>query len=487
MRKTLFVLLSILLFYSSPIRAVDFQPYQVPGQDIIVRPESERPFKRVVIGLEPNKTSYFMLPKTDEFDVKATNEQIEYLRRQVYWLNYELTHGQIFRHMPDYTHFFVAIPDPKYVHESPGNEQEEFIDYLKTRARWNDKKIKDRVSFCKIPMTLVYPQDMAEPVGTDSKGRLVLGIGMDYDRWYYEPLKVLLKYFSDDFQFVKLNGKNNEEINTEGGDINLTWLPEGKVGLLIGYHRVLRYIQHKTGMDMRGQKVDAALIEEARKAFQDAFFGVEVIIVGEDLLRKPLIVNDELFHLDMIVNLVKSGDKTLAFIPTYLVSPVDAITHVHLSDVVRDRIQKVYDICAAQLKKRGFKVIRLPFADHPVRNPVNVGKFINPEDGKPYVLLGKYPYHFALSDGSIPQFELQAGFDALTLIVDKWRQDPSGSNWQEVQKYFDEIWKMMDDIPQKKNPLFDRQAEIYKLHGISVIGVPIFPTGDGGLHCLLLK
>ena len=72
----------------------------------------------------------------------------------------------------------------------------------------------------------------------------------------------------------------------------------------------------------------------------------------------------------------------------------------------------------------GFRVARLPFADHPVRNPVNVGKYSEPS-GEQVVLLGKYPYHFALPDGPNPQRELQKRFDALSDELEAWRGRPS--------------------------------------------------------------
>ena len=120
----------------------------------------------------------------------------------------------------------------------------------------------------------------------------------------------------------------------------------------------------------------------------------------------------------MIVNILRAQGKTLAFVPSYQDPAVDAITHVALAEDVRRRVQYEYDLVAGQLGRRGYEVVRLPFADHPVRNPVNVGRFVDPNTGRQCVLLGKYPYHFPLVPGwPIPQFELQDAFDRMDYAV----------------------------------------------------------------------
>ena len=48
----------------------------------------------------------------------------------------------------------------------------------------------------------------------------------------------------------------------------------------------------------------------------------------------------------------------------------------------------------------------------------------------------------------------------------------------------------MDDsirAPNAPNPTFESQRRAYEAYGIGVGAVPIFPTGEGGVHCLVLK
>ena len=48
-------------------------------------------------------------------------------------------------------------------------------------------------------------------------------------------------------------------------------------------------------------------------------------------------------------------------------------------------------------------------------------------------------------------------------------------------------WRQMDLAVQTDNPIFESQRRVYEAHGIRVIPVPIFPMGEGGIHCLVLK
>jgi hypothetical protein len=187
----------------------------------------------------------------------------------------------------------------------------------------------------------------------------------------------------------------------------------------------------------------------------------------------------------MVVNVVRSGANILAFVPSYEEMPVDALTHVPLAEELRARVQREFNEVANQLATRGYRVIRLPFADHPVRNPVNVAKFVDPATGQSVVLLGKYPYHFATKPGgSIPQFELEDAFARLETAVDAWRAKPTDARWNDVTVVLQKTWKEMDRISATPNPTFADQARIYERNGIKVIPVAIYPTGEGGLHCL---
>jgi len=471
---TLLVPGSILLAFGLAL-AEPSAPAPPPGLTLV--PEAERPYRRLVIGLDPLLASPFMLPEGSNFEGLG-DKRLAQIRRQLYWLNFELMHGQIVNAIPKRTRLYVAVPDPRLHARELGDEREEFREYLRVRARWSPADIAERIRFFVVGQAIPFPQDIAEPLGIDEAGRLVLGIGAEADLYYREILQQIVKAFPKEFAMHSLPG-----VNSEGGDVELVRLPGGRLGLLAGHHRVLRWLEYRHGEGLLGRSVPVARIEEARTAFRKAFFGLDVLFVNEEGLRSPSLVSDELFHSDMIVNVAKGTKGSVAFIPTYEGVPVDAITREPLSPEVQKRAQVVYDRVARQLVGWGFRVARLPFADHPVRNPVNVGKYTEP-NGEQVVLLGKYPYHFALPDGPNPQRELQKRFDAVSDDLEAWRNRPSAAAFERVQKGFREVWAEMDRAAASPNPTFERQAAVYRAEGIRVVPVPIFPTGEGGLHCL---
>ncbi len=442
-------------------------------------PEAERPYRRVVIGLDPLLASPYMLPEGSSFRGLG-DPRLVYVRRQLYWLSFELSHGAIVDALPKRTKLFVAAPDPSFHSRALGDEREEFREYLKVRRKWSPAEIAERVRFFTVGRTLPYPRDIAEPIGNDEKGRLVLGVGAESDFFYREAVERLVKTFPADFALRLLPG-----VNTEGGDLELVRLPEGKLGLLLGHHRILRWLEYRHGEGVLGRAIRPDRIDEAKIAFRKAFFDLEVLVVNEEGLRTPTLVSDELFHSDMIVNVVRGSKGMVAFIPSYEAGAVDAVSREPLSlDVVR-RAQTIYDRVARKLGDRGFRVARLPFADHPVRNPVNVGRYVEPT-GEQVVLLGKYPYHFALPDGTVPQRELQKRFDEVGEELVSWKSSPSKAEWERVKRAFVAVWAEMDRVTKSDNPTFDRQAKAYLAEGVRVVSVPIYPTGEGGLHCLSL-
>lgn len=444
-----------------------------------ILPESERGYRRLILGLDPNETKFFMLPSTESFDPKSTDPRVRLLRRQLYWINFELLHGDILRAVPSYTRFFVAVPDPRFHPASMGNEQEVFEDYLQTRIGWTAQQIRDRVFTFKTPVAIAFAQDLAEPLGLDARGRLVLALGEDSDTIYQEGLGALVKAFPNDFALRTLSG-----INTEGGDIEIVWLPDLRPALLVGHHRILRTIERKTGINYQGRPMPDAQIAAARSSFKNAFFGLETIIVNEGGLRSPTLTSDDLFHSDMIVNIVRGKTGPVAFIPSFEKGVVDATTLTPVSPEVVARAQRVYDRVAGELSRRGYAIARLPLVDHPTRNPVNVGKFVDPS-GQQHVLLGKYPFHLPYK-GRNAQKELQEALDQLDRSVNTWRQNASDQNWRAVTGTLGSMWLQFDRAASSPNPNFDAQARIYESHGVRPIAVPIYPTGEGGLHCLAL-
>src|SRR5262245_44725189 len=155
-----------------------------PGSRQGFTPEAERTLRRMILGLEANQPKLFMLPATASWDPKTKDPRIRWLRRQLYRLNFELGHGQIFRHLPPHTRFFIAVPDPRTNPTSFVDEAALLREHLRERAGWSDATIAERVRFFPVSTALPFPQDMAEPIGYDERGRLILAIGSDSEDWY---------------------------------------------------------------------------------------------------------------------------------------------------------------------------------------------------------------------------------------------------------------------------------------------------------------
>ena len=444
-------------------------------------PEAERTLRRTILGLEANQPKLFMLPGTASWDSKTTDPRIRWLRHQLYRLNFELGHGQIFRHSPPHTLFFIAVPDPRTNPTSFGDEEEILREHLRERVGWSDATIAERIRFFSVPTALPFPQDMAEPIGYDERGRLVLAIGSDVEDWYGGAVQALVAAYPDEFVVRRLAG-----INTEGGDIALVRLPEGGVGLLLGRNRVRRWVRRAYPETGPNDPIPERRIEEARLAYQTAFDGIETLVIDRESLLDPRLANPEIFHLDMVLAVLRGHSGLVAFVPTYAGSPVDAFTHVHLTEDSVRRFQAEYDRVARQLARRGFRVVRVPFSDHPARNPVGVGKFVDPSTGEAAILLGRYPEHLADSDDRNAQTRLQLKALALDAAVDAWRKDPT-TPWSRVEDAVAALWRQLDESVRAPNADFDRQRSVYESNGVRVEPVPIFPTGEGGIHCLVLK
>lgn len=456
-------------------------PAATPPASSLV-PEAERTMRRLVLGLPPNETRLSMLPETASWDARTTDPRVRWLRRQLYRLSFEMSHGRVFQSAPPQTRFFIAVPDPRTNPESLGNEEAVFREHLRERVGWSDPVIDERVRFFKVPVPILFPQDMAEPISYDRSGRLVLGVGTDFDEPYEAAVASLIKAFPDGFTARRL-----PDVNTEGGDLALVRLPEGGVGLLVGHNRIERWVRRAKPETKANSPVEESDIEAARLAYQRAFGGVETIVIGREALRDPSLDNPEIFHLDMVAMVLRTTAGVVAFVPTYEVGPVDALTHVHLDPGAVKRFQGEYDRAARQLAARGYRVARVPFADHPSRSPINSGKFVDPETGRAAVLLGRYPAHVASTDEQNPQTQLQLALEALDAAVAAWRHEPTDDHWKAVQAAVAATWKQMDRAVSLPSPEFESQRAVYESFGVRVLPLPIYPTGEGGVHCLVLK
>lgn len=458
-----------------------FQPRAVPGEDLVLLPESERAFARVVIGLRPHGASG-RNPRRG-----ATDPRVVDVRRRIYGLDFELLHGKSMTAVPAYATFYVAVPDPKTVPEASGEEEADFRFYLATRLGWTEETIRARTRFVRVSHPVVYPQDMAEVIGRDGAGRLVLGVGRDTDPYYAEPVEEIVNAFPDAFTLRRLSGLHVGDINTEGGDLALSWLPDGSIGLLVGRHRAVRYLERRDGQPLLGQPLTPDQIEDARRAFSSAFFGVGVVIVGEGALRDPSRGSDALFHADMAVAVVRNAAEALAFVPTYETRPVDAISREDLPEAFVRDVQKEYDLVAGQMAARGYRVVRLPFEDHPVRSPVNVSKFVEATSQRPVVLLARFPEHRSAAGARSATAQLQDALFALEDLIEAWESAPSPEALARLDASLRDAWRELDEAYASPNPLFERQRALYEANGLAVRPLPLIPSGEGGVHCLLLR
>ena len=458
-----------------------FRAPVLPGENFTLMPESERAFARVVIGLRPHRAS--RRPGRGLTESRAVE-----LRRRLYGLDFELLHGGSIRSAPSYSTFYVAVPDPETVPEASGEEESDFRAYLVDRLGWTEDAIRKRVRFFPVARPLLYPQDMAEILGLDSSGRLVLGVGGDADPVYVEPVERLVRQFPGDFVLRRLTGLHVGDVNTEGGDLALSWLPEGKLGILVGRHRAIRFLERRTGKELARRPLSPQEIDQARRAYSSAFFGVEAVIVGDGALVDPTRGSDALFHADMVVAVLRNDHEALAFVPTYAVRPRDASSGKLLpEDFVRD-VQHEYELVAGEMAARGYRVVRLPFEDHPVRAPVNVSKYVDRLTGKPFVLLGRYPEHRPSAQGVPSAMErLNDAILHLQDVVDAWEGKPDDAGWTLLRAEIVEAWKVLDAASAAPNPVFEKQRALYEANGIGVLPIAQFPTGEGGVHCLLLR
>jgi hypothetical protein len=479
--KRLLVLLSAALLAGVASLGSRGRPPEAGGSSRLV-PESERTMRRLILGLQANEMRLQMLPETASWDPRSRDPRVIRLRRQLYRIAFEMAHGQIFRSAPSYTQFFIAVPEPGSTPDSLGDEEEIFREHMRERLGWSEAAIQQRVHFFRVPLPVPYPQDMAEPIAYDESARLVLGIGADADEPYRRAVESLVRAYPADFVLRELS-----DINTEGGDLALVRLPEGTIGLMIGHNRIERWVRRTRQGSRSGEPISAAEIEAARRAYRRAFGVADTIVIGVESLRNPALANPEIFHVDMVAAVLKTASGVVAFVPTYSRNPIDALTHVHLDEDAVARFQAEYDRAERQLVARGYRVARVPFADHPARNPVGIGKYVDVETGRPSVLLGRYPEHLTANDEGNVQTQLQLALEGLDNAVGAWRGDRSDIRWRAVQDALATVWRRMDRTAEAPNPMYEDQRRVYESFGIDVVGLPIFATGEGGVHCLTLK
>lgn len=460
---------------------VEISPFLQRGEWV---PESERSGAHRVIGLGPHKTSYFMLP-TITGSAGADETTYREIQRELYWLDFRFTHGVLLPNLDRSTNLYVAVPDPDVYKEFLGSELEFFIEYLAGKRGWSELEIARRIHPFVTPVPLVWTQDAGEVMIRAGDPLATIYKGASDHEGYLTFLKALTAAYPQVFALKELP----PEISGEGGDLEVVWGPDRQPALLVGSHRIVRYMmQAHPGWNPAAPMMQEQ-IEEARAAFSRAYEGLPVYIVPEKLLLDPSRGSDEVFHLDMLVSVMDHhrGPRPHAFVPDFIPSPVyNALTAQPLDADLVAKSQWEFDEAARQMAALGYEVVRLPLDDHPARSPVNFGKFRSPQTGLYGVLLAKFPYHHHGAQTE-PQWRV---------LSTAWYAEQSGNAWQAqgtpeslalFQKNLARLWEVLEEVQAAPNPIYEERARRIREAGYDVIEVPSYAAGSGGIHCQILK
>ncbi len=456
---------------------------RIPGENLIMVPESERFMSFAVMGLWPNTSTYYFLPELKK-KKGMTDAQLNEVREQFYWLNFELSHGRVIRNLPKYTQFYVALPDRKYVKESLGWEKKLFLQFLKEKCGFTDEDISHRFNFFKSEIQLEWAQDACKVLGREENGRVVIAYSKGDNNPYVGTMQNLANDFPEDFRLVEID----RNLSAEGGDEDIIWQPGGDVAFLAGRNRALEYFRRSRQESYEEQSLTKEMVEEARTAYSNAVFGTKVVFMPEKTLLDAKLRCRETFHLDMIATTLPDikGKGFRAFVPSYTKEAYDALTFAPLDPEIMKGAQREFDLAAEQFKKMGYAVSRLYFSDHPVRGPVNIGRFRNKETGKYTVLLAKYPYHLPPGDPNCPQARINFILDKLNEETADWMENPNTQKYNEVVSWIDTMWRIMDEVALMPNPIYEAQKKVFTDLGYDVITIPMYAWGAGGLHCQLM-
>lgn len=451
-----------------------------PG--MVLRPEADRFLDVFILALEPYRDGFYKVPGPVTRPAKADPREFRELQKQLYALNFEHGHGALLRLLPPNTHLYVA--EPKGPLAGPaGLEREAFIEYLRQRCGWSAEDLARRVHYFPSKHPLTWLQDAGEILGHDREGRAVIRVDARGRPEYIDNIRALVQAYPKRFSLLETSGG----VPAEGGDQELVWLPDGGLGLMVGRNRVDQYFRNVRDETFSEYQVTRELAEEARQAFSATFHGLPVFFLPYSVLLAPNLGSEELFHMDMVAVLLRNPRGTHAFVPTYRPDPADANYHKPLDPALVKACQAEFDQAAAQLKGMGYEVRRLPFADHPVRSPANVIKYLDRFTQRHTVFLAHYPYHLPLADPKNPARRLDAALDHLAGTLGYYEEQPSPDSHLAVQHALSAAWVAMASTGLSPNPDFQAQAAAFREAGYDVIAVPIYPGGGGGLHCMALR
>lgn len=444
-------------------------------------PESERTLDVCVIGVDPSRGIFCFLPFLQrEASMPAAN--FKKIHQELYWLNFEVSHGRLLNALPRSTQIYVALPDPRSVKEADGTEEGLFRNYLKGRCGWTEADIRGRIHFFETPVPIVWAQDIGKILGHDDQGRWVISRGANDQVGYADSVAALCQAYPEKFTYRDLP----QGISGEGGDEDLARTPDDQLVMLVGRHRASRYLEWAGGHSLSGQVLDRSEILQAQDLFSGAFDGVPTVFIPSQVLENPALGNNELFHLDMSVAVLSEGGKTHAFVPSYIDRPIDRVTGLALDPAFVKSLQGEYDLMASDLSSMGYAVDRLAVTDHPVRSPANFIRFYDPVSKHCTVLLAKYPYNLRDTAEPAPQEKLMDSFKDIREKGEAWAKAPNDANFQGLQYSIDRTWQTMEWASAQPDPYFEQNRALFQKAGFDVVTVPDYAWGSGGLHCQLL-
>jgi hypothetical protein len=452
-------------------------------RDLPAVPESERELSGAILGLESNRVDLALLPILRKID-GATPEEFLELKKQLYGLFLRCSQGALMNAWPKDSVIHLGVPDPSVVTESLGSELDYFEDYLKTRCNWKDSDISRCIQPFQSNQALIWAQDAGEIF--ERPGSPIRTVYHSSSDVSYEGFDKSLTD-ADPSSIATLPLPPG--VSCEGGDLEVSWGTDHKAVLLLGRHRVLNYLKIVHGVDGSKRALKIEEIDEAKRAYSTCF-EMPVQVVPESALFEPTHACSELFHLDMVVSVMDphDGQPPRAFVPVLMDGKVqDALFDKPLDPKLVSTCRWELEEVAKQMASLGYKVVRLPFSDHPVRSPVNFVKYRDPKTGRYKVLFSKFPNALPLGDPQTPQRYFNMALSQLRAAGEAWQRTGSPDSFHAFQKQVADTWKILGLIENAPNPIFEECARRISAEGFDVVTVPSYCYGSGGMHCQVLK
>ena len=458
-----------------------FQGETQLNDGMIFVPESERPLDACVLGVDPGRDDYFLLPKLRK-TASLTEKHFREIQEQLYWLDFELAHGKVMRVLPPAAQVYTALPDPRKVKKADGRERAMFLHYLKARCGWSDQRAAAQIHFFKSPVPLVWAQDIGKILGCEASGQWVIFRGPDDLPEYRQAVADLCAAYPKVYTYRELP----KGVSAEGGDENLARSPDGRLVFMVGRHRVYKYLEATNGEPAEGRVLTQEETVQAQAAFSEAFAQIPVVFLPTGALENPALGNSELFHLDMSVATMADGTKARAFVPTYVAHPMDRLAGQPLDPSFVEGLQREYDLTAGELESLGYQVQRLWVDDHPVRSPANLVRYYDPGTRRCTVWLAKYPSQEPGPDGLSAQQKLLNALSELGRKAGDWEARPTDQTYGDLRAQIAAVWKEMDEATAAPDDAFNQNRARLIKDGFNVMTVGDYAWGSGGLHCQLL-